>query len=45
MMQGTLQEKLGSDKKIGAATGSNAATKEALPDASKRSKSGSKPKR
>jgi hypothetical protein len=40
MVQGKSQKQLGSDKRIGAATGSKAATKESAPDANKRAKGG-----
>lgn len=42
MLQGQSQSRLGSDKKIAAATGSKAATKETLPDANKRTTTGSR---
>jgi hypothetical protein len=40
MLQGQKQTRLGSDKKIGAASGSKATTKEVLPDANKRARTG-----
>lgn len=40
MMQGTVQDQLGSDNRIAAATGSKANTKERAPDKNKRAKTG-----
>jgi hypothetical protein len=45
LTQGTKQKQLGSDKRISAATGSKASTKESAPDANKRAKGGRSNKR
>jgi hypothetical protein len=45
MIQGKAQKTLGSDKKISAATGNKAATKEKAPDANKKAKGGRSAKR
>jgi hypothetical protein len=45
LTQGQAQTQLGTDKRIGAATGSKAATKEAAPDANKRATGGRSAKR
>lgn len=45
LTQGQKQTRLGTDKRIGASTGSKAATKEAAPDANRRAKGGRSAKR